>query len=329
MSEAIETADSNATPPEGGAQPPSETSVPPADDAPASSQPSASDGGATLMDDPGEETPVSAPSHWPENWRDIASGGDKTTLQYLNRYASPANVVKALMATRQKISLHELLRNRPDDEDQDALSEWRAQAGIPEKPEGYLDNMPDGLVIGEDDQPNLNSFLVDMHQADVPPTMVHKAISWYYQAQEKQLAELAQRDNQSRMASEDTLRAEWGPEYRSNIQAANALLQRLGGDELRQRLLSARMGDGVPLGNDPEMLKFLVSIEREINPFGTPAPQDGKTITETIKAEKEALEAEMRDTKARTDGGYWANPAKQQRYRELLEMEERQAKRGK
>ena len=78
------------------------------------------------------------------------------------------------------------------------------------------------------------------------------------------------------------------------------------------------------LGNDTEMLRFLVDMSREINPHGTVTPVAGKTQAQSLAAEIEKLETEMHDTKARSGpDSYWNSPAKQARYRELIEIDEK------
>ncbi|KKK94520.1 hypothetical protein LCGC14_2682000, partial [marine sediment metagenome] len=247
--------------------------------------------------------------------------------QYLNRYDSFGNVVKALMATRQKISSGEMLKAKPDGEDEAALNEWRAQAGIPEKPGGYLDKLPDGLVIGEGDEARVESFLAKMHAADVPPSHVHESLKWYYELQEQQATEQAEADRTSRAQNDDTLRSEWGPDYRANLNGIHALLATHGNEELTERLFSSRFADGLPLGNDPVFLGFLSAVSREMNPHGTVVPNTGETVMQTLQSEYTTLTAEM----ANTTGPYWNGPnseSMQARWRELSDQIDRQKSRA-
>ena len=302
---------------------PAPATVPPASDPaasdPTSAEPSPSEPAPTLAEGggtPDAETPQVAPAIFPDNWRELSSGGDQKTEQYLKRYASFGNVVKALMAQRAKISSGELLRSKPDGTDEQVLNEWRAQAGVPEKPEGYLEKLPDGLVIGDDDKPIVESFITSMHEDDAPPALVHKALGWYYAHQEKVLADRTESDRTERAQHEDTLHAEWGGDYRSNLNGAHAVFDTYAPEGLRERFFSARMADGSPLGDDPDTLRFLVALSREINPHGTITPAAGQTTTQTIEAELAQLNIEMADSKGKKFD-YWTNPEKQARWREL------------
>src|SRR3990167_9237752 len=132
----------------------------------------------------GEDKPVTTPADWPENWPDVMAGGDAKLAAQYRRYHSPAAIGKAFVSLRQRMDSGELARARPEGDPDDpavkqALTEWRATAGIPEKPDGYLDKVPDGIVFGENDKPMLDGFLKDMHAKDVPPPYVHEALRWY------------------------------------------------------------------------------------------------------------------------------------------------------
>ena len=277
----------------------------------------------------GDDKAGAVPANFPTNWRDIVAGGDAKALERLNRFQSPANVWKAYRALEQRLSSGELLRAKPTGDESDptyqqAIKEWRGQAGVPEKPEGYLEKMPDGLVIGEEDKPRVESFIKDMHGADVPPAIVHKAIGWYYANQEQAAEQRHEADRVNRQTNEDALRAEWGPEYRGNLNGIRGLFDTHGSPEVLEALFGARLADGSALGDDPRILKFLVNISKEINPSGAGfSAIEGKTATEAIATEKGKIELLMRDNKS----SYWTDIQMQNRYRELLELEERQERR--
>src|SRR3990167_4810505 len=212
----------------------------------------------------GEDKPVTAPVNFPENWADIMAGGDPKAAAYYRRYNSPAAVGKALLAMRQKMDTGEIARAKPEGDPDDptykqAISEWRAQAGIPEKPDGYLDKVPDGIVFGENDKPMLDGFLKDMHAKDVPPPYVHEALRWYKANEEKVINDRAVADKQHRATAEDEMRAEWGPDYRGHMQLVHTVVANEewgGSQDLVTELYSARLADGTPLGDPPAFLRW-------------------------------------------------------------------------
>lgn len=112
---------------------------------------------------PADLAPVDPPADpvagdWPEDWRSKAAGGDEKLMKFLERYNSPKAVVGALVDARKLISQGV---NRPPKADAtpEEVAAWRAENGIPEKPDGYEVSLPDGFVIGEADKPVVDSFL--------------------------------------------------------------------------------------------------------------------------------------------------------------------------
>ena len=311
---------------DGGQPPPSESpaSAPPEQSAAPAAAP---EGGGTddaplIASEGGEDPPAQAPADWPANWRDIMAGGDEKLLQRLNRFQSPINLMKSWAAAQSKIGAGEVNRAKPegregDPEYQRELDEWRASAGIPTEPDGYLEKLPDGIVVGDEDKDLASNFLSAMHKADAPPALVHQALAWHQELKEKQAAERVEQDRSHRVQAEEELRAEWGPEFRPTINGIQALLDYHGGDGFKDRLFGARMPDGTLFGDDPSVLKFLAALDREINPHGTVVPNAGQTPLQTVENELAALRKEMTDR----NSDYYKNEAKQARYRELLDME--------
>jgi hypothetical protein len=271
------------------------------------------------MRDGGEEPPVAAPADFPEDWRDKLAGEDEKARALLDRYASPADILKAHMALRAKMDSGEGVRAKPDEDDEEGMKAWREEVGIPEDPGGYLDTLPDGLVIGEEDELLASSFMEAAHAKDLPPEAVHLGLQWYYDMQENQVAEQVEADRDRRIESEEALRAEWGSEFRPNIQGTLNMLDAKGGEGFKDKLFTARMADGTLFGDDPDVLRFLVGINRELNPFKSVTPAAGQTAVQTVQAELIELRNEMKDQHS----DYYKNENKQARYRELLEMEDR------
>lgn len=268
------------------------------------------------------------PATFPENWREIIAGEDPKALSYFKRYASPVNVGKALLGLRSKMDAGEIVRSKPEGDPKDpkfieALNEWRAQAGVPESHEGYLEKIPDGLVIGEDDKPQVESFIKGMHEADAPPAYVHKALQWYAQVKEQNALARSEADKAHRAQAEDNLRSEWGPEYRPNINGVRSMFANYGNEALLDRFFSARMADGTPIGDDPDTLRFLVALDKQINPYGTVPPPDSVS-GKAMATEKQQIQKAMSDR----GSDYYRGPKDsdgvtpmQKRYREIIEAE--------
>src|SRR3990167_3325167 len=276
----------------------------------------------------GEDKPVTTPADWPENWPDVMAGGDAKLAAQYRRYHSPAAIGKAFVSLRQRMDSGELARARPEGDPDDpavkqALTEWRATAGIPEKPDGYLDKVPDGIVFGENDKPMLDGFLKDMHSKDVPPPYVHEALRWYKANEEKVINDRAVADKQHRATAEDEMRAEWGPDYRGHMQLIHTVVANEewgGSQDLATELYSARLADGTPLGDHPAFLRWAASIGRDLGLHHTVVGATGSPQAQI--APKVEIEKLMSDSRS----AYWNGPqseALKGEYRKILEAEEK------
>ena len=151
------------------------------------------------------ETPISHDSEgkWPANWRDEFAGGDKTKASQFERYTSPADVGKAFLSQRERISSGDLLKPLPDGATDDDVKAYREQQGIPGEVSGYFENMPDGLVIGDDDKAVFESLAGSLHDINASPGVVHQTIKWYNNYVEEQAAIQQEGDVAARQKTED------------------------------------------------------------------------------------------------------------------------------
>ena len=270
-----------------------------------------------------DDTPIAVPATWPEDWRNRFAGSNEDDVKRLNRFKDPANVWKSYRALEQRISSGEYKRSRPDPTDEEAMTAWRQEMGLPESHEGYLE----GLEIPEELHPTAEIYAKEVFENGGDKDEFDRGMTSYMKYRQEALEHREQADKEYRALAEDDLRSRWGPEYRANLNAMHGLFETYGSEDAREALFSARTADGNILGDNPEIIDFLVGVAREINPFGTVVPISPEGRSEALDSEIRALEAEMNDTKGRAPDGYWNNPAKQEKYRQLIEMKERQESR--
>lgn len=235
---------------------------------------------------------------WGDDWRQKIAGDDEKALKRLSRFQSPNDLFKSYRALEQKLSTGEVKAALPENATEEQVAEWRKGAGIPEEPTGYLENLPDGLIVGEADKPIVDAFLKDMHGKNAPPEAVHGALAWYYREIEERQAALADEDKRIAQATEDELRGEWGGEFRSNSNAIEMMLDAAPGG-LGDLLRGARLGDGSPLMGNADAKRWLAHLANELNPTGTIVPGGTENQIESLQARKLELENLMRtDRKA-------------------------------
>ena len=272
-----------------------------------------------LLDGEGGEPsePAAAPQDWPDDWRTKLAGGDEKTLKKLERFNSVNDVVKWAQNLEKKMSSGEFKQALDEDATEEEIKQWREQNGIPESPNGY-DLDVDGLVVGEDDKPFLDEFLKEAHESNMPNEMVQKVVAWHYQNIEQQKEAMAEADADFQAEAQQSLREEWGGEYKQNINQIKNLLS-TAPEGIEERLLGGRTADGKVVGNDPETLKWLSGLARQINPVATVVPGAGANQASAVQDEISQIETTMRTEPDK----YWKDPKMQSRLQELYSAQER------
>ena len=273
----------------------------------------------------GEEKPVTP--DWREDWRDVMAAGDEKERKRLDRFRSPVDVYKSARELEKKMSSGDVKAKLAADATEEQITAWRKDNGIPEKPEGYLEKLPAGLVIGDDDKPMLEGYLAEVHGANASPEVVAKTLDWYYRQQEVAAEAQVDADKVFKQSAEDALRAEWGAEYRGNVNSIMSFLDAApptdDGIPLKGLLMGARLSDGTLLGNNPTALKWLASLAQEANPAGFIAPGAGTSQADSVAAEIAKIEGVMRTDRKTYD----KDEKMQARLRQLYDAEAKLASR--
>lgn len=318
------------TTPEGVATPPEQgATTPDVDTKKTEPAPTALDGAKADVPKPKEETKAEEPkteepkAPWGDGWREALSGEDEKVKKLLSRYASPNEFLKAHLELQKKLSSGEAKKTLDKDATPEQIAEYRKANGIPETADKYLDTLPKGTVLGEKDAEAFKPFLEKMHAKNASPEFVHEAVMAYQEAQEQAMAKLYDSDIQAKESTEDTLRAEWGQDYRANINHVNNLLDGSFPPTVIDALKRGRLGDenNTPLFSSPEVLKAFAQIARELNPTGKAMPGIGMDNLASIEDQIKHFETvEMRKAG-------WHNDTKANKtYQSLLEARMRYSK---
>ena len=274
--------------------------------APASAAPS------TSVTPPAGDPPATSKGLWPDDWHHQIVDGDEKLVSRVSRYASPKELAKALIETQNKIRSGEFKSALPKDAKPEEVAEWRKDNGIPEAPEKYDMALDNGVVIGKDDQPIVGGFLKAAHDKNYTPDQVKSALQWYYNEQERQTEERFKKDESEAAATTDTLNAEWGGNYRRNINMVKNLFSNFP-DDVRDKFMSGRLADGTAILNHPGVVKGFAQIAHELNPASTVVPKGGDVV-KTIDDEL----ASIKNMMSKDREAYNKNTRLQERYRELL-----------
>lgn len=275
------------------------------------------EGAANDVQDGGDKQ-EDKPAALPDNWREIAAGSDETALKLLKRYGSLGGVVKALQEAQNTIRSGKIKRDMPDAKDEKAMSEWRKEQGIPEKPEGYTlsDAVTKRLV--DEDKPILASFTEFAHTKNLPTGAVEVAAEWYVNLQEHAAEAQAAKDAEASEAVDDALRDVWArDEFKGNLSLAKRYMESAGG--IGAAWTEARLPDGRRLGDIAEFVQWASDQGRQ--QFGDTvfASADSEARHNNRKAEIEKI----RDT----DFDRYEREGLNKEYLGILEKELKRGKR--
>jgi hypothetical protein len=250
-------------------------------------------------------TPAPSAGAFGDKWREeLATGDDgkvdQDWLSKLQRYKSPKDYDKAHRAAVAKILEGAKSEPLPANATPEQTAAWRKANGIPEAHDKYDLTLAEGLVIGEDDKPRLDGFLKRMHGKNAHPDAVKEAVSWYYEEREAEMDALAESDRSATAATMEHLRATWGPDYPTNINVINGMINTMP-ENVRDKFRFGRLQDGTPIGADPDMMNWLAGTARQINPIGTVVPIGSGDASASAEKELGELKAMM----GNPNSAYW------------------------
>lgn len=250
-------------------------------------------------------------------WRLQMAGEDKAALKQLERYSSPADVWKKAKALEAKLSSGEFKRALADDATDEEKATWRKENGIPDKPEGYVEKitLPKGLVLGEADKPLAAEFAVGAAKANMTTAQYSVMVEQYYAIQDKAKAAQEEADASFHDEATEKLRETWGADYKRNVNAVNNLVASMP-SSLSDRLLAGRTADGRKIGNDPEMIAWLSSMARELNPAATLVTAGTTDAGKSVASRIADIETMMKDR----NGEYYRGPKSAGLQAEYIEL---------
>ena len=280
---------------------------------------------AAAPTDTGEVLPDSAPATG-DDWASVRTriaNGDEKILNRLSRYSTADDALKAGLEAQNKIAagLNKAAKVPGADSTEAEVKAYREANGIPDTAKGYNIELPDGVVLGEEDQPVADAFVEVAHKHNLPPAVVNDIIANQMKLQNAQQADQAAADEKQRVVAEETLTDDkvWGSESKLNINMINQMLVSAP-KGVKDQIMGARLADGTMLGNDVDALRWLANTARTLNPYATVTPGAGQSSADSVAGEISKLNTMMGDKTSE----YWKGPSadkNQARYRDLVNMQ--------
>jgi len=211
------------------------------------------------VDEPGTEGSTS----WPTDWRTQMAEGieDPKQAKLLERFQKPAEIAKAWLAAQQKIRSGEYKRAAPTSDNPEEVKAWREEQGIPDSPDGYEIPGVDLATLDPGTKETIDHLRSRLHAENFDKGKAAVVAGLIQEVAAREMERTAQADATNRDAIEDTLRAEWGADYRRNLNMNGALLTQHFGEGM-DSLLNARTPEGVRLADMPEFNRFLNAMAR-------------------------------------------------------------------
>lgn len=267
---------------------------------------------ATIVDAPAApDAPVAG--KYPEDWRETAAKGDEKKLERLKRYASPEAAMEALIEAQNKLRSGVLPKPVGAESTPEEIAEYRKVMGVPETAEGYSLDIGDGYVIGDDLKPAMDKFLAEMHASNAQPEVVQKAIKSFFDLQVAKDSDYLLEQENIKKETQTQLRQEWGHSYDKNLNVMSGYLKAQFGEDA-DVLLGAVDINGVPIMNQPNIVRKFLQVALDNDPISTVLGHSNAGGIATIEQEIKEIEALQRTNRRE----YFKDNDKQQRYQELL-----------
>lgn len=257
---------------------------------------------------------------WGPDWRERYAGGDAAKLRDLQRYQDPGAALGALTAAQARIREGNLGKPLPEKPTPQELAEYRALHGVPEDAAKYFENLPAGVVIGEEDKPLFESVATKvLHKHNIKPAVLQDLVKWWGEEQVAQAAVADEQDAKDQQETEDALRNTWGQEFRQNHNIMKSYLSGLPA-AVSTALQHARDADGRALFNNPALVQWVVATARELQDVSTLLDGGGGS-NPLVNVEQELKKID--DFRRKDRKAYNKDEAMQQRERDLIDQQNR------
>ena len=257
---------------------------------------------------------------WPDNWRDQFQGAGKPDGKDFANLGSPVEVAKSYLALKQRISSGEFKRATPMPEGAaatlEAVNQWRADNNVPVEAAKYeiLPSSVKAETLDEASKGYIGDWQKIFHGANVTQDVAAKISHGAFELASKQMEAVAQGDATAMDKTDDSLRANWGSDYKANIKINIAHVNKVFGPEVGAQFFEARLPNGMKIGN-------IAGVSEAINQWARSEGGDSLVGSDTSGGKSvDARITEIEAVMARNMNDY--TPKVADEYRQLLERRE-------
>lgn len=232
-----------------------------------------------------------------KDWRESLSEEDKKVA---SRFTSEADMIRSIKEARKRESL---VRVPGKDATDDEKSAYFKAIGVPENPEGYKFETPEGVELTPEMEAENKEWAQVLHKAKVPVETVNILTEHIQKLTEAHQAVLVKADKDFLEQSEAALKDEWkGEEYNKNKTVANQafreIVNRAGLD--MEDLKHMETKEGRIIFDDPRIVKIFAVIGREMGE-GSLGPNISEDERDTMQEQLTEIRAKQAEASAKGD----------------------------
>jgi hypothetical protein len=170
-------------------------------------------------------------------------------------------------------------------------AKYRKALGIPDKPDGYKIEPPEGIELTEADNELLKVVMPIAHEEGVPEKAFNGFVSKFLQLSRDMQVQAIDSIKQFGEAAETQLKKEWGRDFDTNLTLANRVADFIGPD-FKKLLNETPIVNGGMLGDHPVIVKALAQLGRGMDESTisiSATPEQKASVQEQIDALNKAV----------------------------------------
>jgi hypothetical protein len=239
----------------------------------------------TPTETPSEAAPESEPTSGEINWRDTIT--DPDLRKVAERFNSPTDAVKSIADLRKRESIP---RVPGKDATEEEVSAYRKAIGVPDTPDEYKFEMPEGVEATDRDKAIQSMFAKAFHENGITgqaATNLQKALNEFAV---QEMESTINADKNYVKQTEDALRQEWGDDYERNVSLGTRAAKEMFGADF-EAAKHIEMKDGRFLLDHPVLIKAIAGIGAEMNE-GRIGPSMSESQRDTLQGRIDDLQSQ-------------------------------------
>ncbi len=185
----------------------------------------------------------------------------------MGRFTTEGDFIKGAVQAHAKLRAGEIQSVNVSDMSEDQLAEYREAQGIPVDGK-YEINLPDDVQMQEGDQDMIEQVMPIALAGNVSTPVFNAMVEAQLRGRDALLDQMVAQDGIDRQTFENVARENWGADYEVNMNRLTNMINLLP-EAVREDFQDARLANGKGLMNSPEVVNFLVSLDRQIHPLDT------------------------------------------------------------